>query len=72
MQDDLNGRQPQWKTTSMEDKLNGKKPQWTMTSLEDEMNGRQPQKKMTILACLVSQFCSKLGPAQPQIVSCFY
>ena len=23
MEDDLNGRQPQWKTTSMEDDLNG-------------------------------------------------
>ena len=37
--------------------------------MEDDINGRQPQWKMTTLACLTSQFCSELGPAQPQLVS---
>ena len=27
MEDDLNGRPPQWKRTSMEDDLNGRRPQ---------------------------------------------
>ena len=34
---------------------------------KDDINGRQPQWKMTTLACLTSQFCSELGPAQPQL-----
>ena len=34
MEDDLNGRQPLWKTTSMEDNLNRRQPQWKMTSME--------------------------------------
>ena len=34
MEDDLNGRQPLWKTTSMEDNLNGRQPQW-----EKNVNG---------------------------------
>jgi hypothetical protein len=28
MEDDLNGRRPQWKMTSMEDDSNGRRPQW--------------------------------------------
>ena len=32
MEDDLNGRQPQWKTTSMD-----KKCQWRITSMEDDL-----------------------------------
>ena len=43
----LNGRQPQWKTTSMEDNLNGRELQWKMISMEDGLNGRQPQPKTT-------------------------
>ena len=27
MEDDLNGREPQWKRTSMEDDINGRQPQ---------------------------------------------
>ena len=43
--DDLNGRQPQWKTTSMKDDLNGRRPQWRTpqwktTSIEDNLNGK--------------------------------
>ena len=46
MEDDLNGRclngrQPQWKTTSMEDDLNGRRPQWKLTLKEDDLKGRQ-------------------------------
>ena len=68
MENDLNGRQPRWKTTSMKDNLNGKQHQLKTTSMADEINVRQPQWKMTTLACLASQFCSELGPAQPQLV----
>ena len=28
MEDSLHERQPQWKTTPMEDNINGRKPQW--------------------------------------------
>ena len=52
----------------MEDNLNGKQYQWKTTSMEDEINVRQPQWKITTLACLASQFYSELGPAQPQLV----
>jgi len=37
MEDDLNGRQPQQKTTSIEDNLNGIKPQWRTTSIEKDL-----------------------------------
>ena len=57
--------------TSMEDNLNGRQTIWRTTSMEDDINGRQPQWKMTALACLTSQFCSELGPAQPQLVCLF-
>ena len=48
MENDLNGRQPQWKMTAMEEelngsKLNGRQTQWKATSMEDELNGRPPQ-----------------------------
>ena len=43
MQDDLNGRQPHWKTTSMEDDYIGGQPQWKMTTIEDDLNLRCPQ-----------------------------
>ena len=46
MEDDLYGRRPQWKTTSVEDDLHGRQPQWKMTSVEDDLSGRQPQWKM--------------------------
>ena len=50
MEEDLNGRQPKWKTTSMEDDLNGRHPQLKMTSMEDNLNGirlkwKQPKGK---------------------------
>ena len=37
----INGRQPQWKMTSMEDNLNGRRPQWKTYTMEDDHNGRQ-------------------------------
>ena len=37
MEDNINGRQPQWKTTSMEADLNGMKPQWRTTSMEEDL-----------------------------------
>ena len=47
--------------TSMEDDLNGRQPQWKTTAMEEDLNGSLP--------CLASQFCTELGPAQPQLVS---
>ena len=43
----------------MEEALYGRGPQWRTTSMEDNLNGRQPQ------------FCTELGPAQPQLVIVF-
>ena len=56
MEEDLNGGQPQWKTTSMEDNVNGRQPQWKTISMEDDLNntGRKPYRKMT-LARLANQ-----------------
>ena len=42
----LNGRRPQWKTTSMEDDLNRRRPQGKTTSMEDDLNGRRHQWKV--------------------------
>ena len=39
----LNGRRPQWKTTSMEDKHNGRQHQLKATSMEGDLNKRRPQ-----------------------------
>ena len=53
MKDDLDGRQPQGKTTSREDSLNGRdnlngrQTQGKITSMEDNLNGIQPQRKTT-------------------------
>ena len=47
MEDNLSGRQPQWKTTLVEDNLSGRRPQWNMTSVEDNLSGRRPQWKTT-------------------------
>ena len=52
----------------MEDDINGRQPHWKRTSIEDDINRRQPLWKMTTLACLTSQFCTELGPAQAQLV----
>ena len=86
MEDNLNGRQPLWKTTSMEDNLmednlNGRQPQWNTTSMEEQISMednlqwkktlKKPYRKMT-LACIASQFCTELGPAQPQLVYNIY
>ena len=44
MEDDFNGRRPQWKTTQwklalMEDNINGRQHQWKTTQMEDKING---------------------------------
>ena len=54
MKDDLNGRRPQWKTTSMEtaskeEDLNGRWHWWKMTSMEEDQNGRHPQLRTTTM-----------------------
>ena len=35
MEDDINGRWPQWRMTSMEDNPKGTQPQWNKTSIEE-------------------------------------
>jgi hypothetical protein len=55
VEDNLSGRRPPWKTTSVkdnlsEDDLSGRQPQWKITSVEDNLSGRQPQWKTTLLA----------------------
>ena len=58
MEDNLKGRQPQWKTTLMEDNLDGRRPQWKMTLIEDELNGRQPRWKITSMEEVLNWPCS--------------
>ena len=41
MEDNLNGRKPQWKTTEIQEDLNGRRTQWKTTSMEDDLNRRQ-------------------------------
>ena len=38
IEDDLNGRRYQWKTTLMKDDINGNKFQWKTTSMENNLN----------------------------------
>ena len=41
MEDNLNGRQPKWKTTSMGDNLKGRQPYWKKTlmkKMEDDFD----------------------------------
>ena len=40
LEDNFNGRRPQWKMTIMDDNLNGRQPQWMTTSMEDNLVGR--------------------------------
>merc|ERR1711895_67533 len=47
MEDNQNGRRPQWKTTKMEDGKNGRRPKWKTTKMEDDQNGRRPKWKTT-------------------------
>ena len=44
MEDDINGRQLQWKTTSIEDDLYRRRSRWKMTPMEDELNVKHPMK----------------------------
>ena len=51
MEDDLDRRWPQWKTTSMKDDINGRRHQednliFEKSLMEKNLNGRQPQWKM--------------------------
>ena len=57
MEDDLSGRQPQWKTISLEEDLIGRRPQWKTTSEEDNHSGKGPQWKMTLLASNQQNMC---------------
>ena len=49
MEDDLNGAQPQWKTTSIEADLNRRWPPYKITLMEDNLNGRWPQWKANLM-----------------------
>ena len=42
MEDDLNGGQPQRRTTSMSEDLNGGQPDRKITSMEDDLKVRNP------------------------------
>ena len=43
MEDNLDGRQLQWKTTSIEDDLIGRDLNEISTLMEDDLNASQPQ-----------------------------
>ena len=66
MENKLNGRQSQWETNSTEDDLNEVRLKWKMTSMEDDCD-----KWKTTSNNQASQFCTLLGPAQPQLVISF-
>ena len=79
--DDLNGKRPPWKMTTMEGDHNEIQPQMKTTSNEDDLNGRRtqwnttsrmPYRRQMTSACLASQFHTELGTAQPQLVLSFY
>ena len=57
MEDDIEGRTPILKSILI---LNGSQPQW------------KSDRKQMALVCLASQFCTELGPAQPQLVLFVY
>ena len=40
MEDNQNGRQPNWKTTKMQDDQNRRRPKSQKTKMEDDQNGR--------------------------------
>ena len=72
MEDNLNGGRPQWKMTSMEDDLNGRQPKGKNISIEEYLDVSRPQWMDRKQMLLASQFCTELGPAQPQLVILFY
>ena len=47
MEDDLNGRQPQWKKASMEDDLNLRLEDDLNLRLDHDLNGKQYKWKVT-------------------------
>ena len=67
MEDNLNGGGPHWKINLMEDKLKLRQVLWKTTSMEDTLLEGLTQR----LACPAREFCTELGPAQPQLVKCF-
>ena len=50
MEDDLYGRQPQWKTTLMEDNLNGRQPQWKKMSMEEDLKEALQEDDMSLFS----------------------
>ena len=68
MEDDLNGRQSNWKTSSMEDDLKGITPLLKNILMEVNLTQWKPYRKQMTLVSLASKFSSELGPAQPQLV----
>ena len=54
-------------TNTMENNLDERQPEWKTHLIKENYMGRKPYRKMT-LACLASQLCTELGPAQPQLV----
>ena len=75
MEDDLNEDDPNEDNLNEED-LNGgesqfRRTQWKMTTYQENDSGRRPYTTIT-LGCLASQFCTDLGPAQPQLFLCYF
>jgi hypothetical protein len=55
MEDNLSGKQPEWKMISVEDNLSGRRPQWKTTSVGDNLSGKEPQ--WTVLAWNQQNIC---------------
>ena len=49
LEDDLNGRQPQYMMTYMANNIIGRQPQWKKNSMEDKISERRHQWKMTLI-----------------------
>ena len=59
MEDNLNGRLFQWKTTSMIDNLIGRQPQWKTTTMEDNHTTKEDNLNYYVL---FQTFCSSTTP----------
>ena len=58
MEEELNERQPRWKTTLMEDNLKGRQPLWKMTLMENNLKGRGSQGTVSYVYMEVNLFGS--------------
>ena len=61
MEDDLSGRQAQWKMNLVENNISGRRTRWKTTSVEEDLSGRRPQWKTTLLAWNQQNLLSNIG-----------